>query len=100
MAAVLLILPGFALAQTRSLVVPPGAAVVIAPRGQTAPRPTLAPPTAAQRRFVAKASTGETLSGPSVAVAAGLAAAAGLAVMLGGGGGGGSAASAAPSRTR
>ncbi|WP_232475161.1 hypothetical protein, partial [Neoroseomonas rubea] len=39
-----LVLAGPAWAQTRTLVVPPGDAVVIAPRSQPAPRATLAPP--------------------------------------------------------
>ena len=91
-----------AMAQTRTLVVPAGSAVVIAPRGQAQPRASLAPPTRAQQRLNATAREPDTLTAPGAAAAAGLAGAAALAVILGGGGGssGGGSASAAPSRTR
>ncbi|MBR0671467.1 hypothetical protein, partial [Neoroseomonas soli] len=45
-------LPEPALAQTRTVVVPGGSAVVIAPRGQPAPRATLGAPTRGQARRV------------------------------------------------
>lgn len=79
-----------AVAQTRSVVVPPDSAVVIAPRGQAAPRPHLAPaPRAQQRRMVMVAPGGETLNGPTALAAAGMAAAALAAVIFAGGAGGG-----------
>lgn len=91
-------------AQTRSVVVPAESAVVIAPRGQAAPRPSMAPPTLAQRRFVEAAPQQDTLNAPAAAAVIGLAGAAALAVILGGGGGSSSspagATAAAPSRTR
>jgi len=89
-------------AQTRSVVVPAEATVVIAPRGQAMPRASMAPPTLAQRRFVEAAPQQDTLNAPTAAAAIGLAGAAAVAVILGGGGGGGPAGapSAAPSRTR
>jgi hypothetical protein len=99
------LLPAQALAQTQSVVVPGGSAVVIGPRSQATPRSTLAPPSRPQQRFVFTApQTGETLTGPSAAAAIGLAGAAALAVILGGGSGGssgsGGSTTAAPSRTR
>ncbi len=90
-------------AQTRSVVVPAESAVVIAPRGQAAPRPSMAPPTLAQRRFVEAVPQQDTLNAPAAAAVIGLAGAAALAVILGGGGGSSSpagATAAAPSRTR
>jgi hypothetical protein len=84
------LLPGHALAQTHTVVVPGGPGVVIGPRSQAAPRSSLAPPRRPQQRFVVTNPQGDTLTGPSVAAAAGLAAAAALAVVLGGGSGGGS----------
>ncbi len=89
-----------ALAQTQSLVVPPGSTVVIAPRGQPSARPTMAPPTRSQQRIVMVSPSGDTLTGPTAAAA--------IAVILGGGGGGGggsgggggAAAAGAPARTR
>ncbi|WP_137124045.1 hypothetical protein [Roseomonas sp. HF4] len=98
-----LIVPGVALGQAATVVVPAGSAVVIGPRGQAQPRPSLAPATRTQRRAVmVSRSTGETLAGPTAAAAVGLAGAAAIAVLLGAGGGGGSggSAAAAPSRTR
>jgi hypothetical protein len=97
-----------ALAQTQSLVVPPGSTVVIAPRGQPSARPTMAPPTRSQQRIVMVSPSGDTLTGPTAAAAIGLAGAAAIAVILGGGGGGGggsgggggAAAAGAPARTR
>jgi hypothetical protein len=101
LAALLLAATPPALAEMRTVVVPAGAAVVIAPRGQPAPRPSMAPPTGAQRRLTAASGAEiETLNAPAAAAAIGLAGAAALAVMLGGGGGGGVSPSAAPSRTR
>lgn len=89
-------------AQVQAVVVPSGSAVVIAPRGQAPPRASMAPPRPAQRRMAYTAPGGDTLAGPTAAIAAGLAGAAALAVILGGGTGGGSsgAAPGAPSRTR
>jgi len=93
-----------ALAQTQTVVVPGGSGVVIGPRSQAAPRSTLAPPARPQQRFVVATPEGDTLTGPSVAAAVGLAGAAALAVILGGGSGGGGSgggsATAAASRTR
>lgn len=93
-----------AAAQTRTVVVPAGQAVVIGPRGQALPRPSMAPPTRAQQRLIATAPEADTLTAPGVAAVLGLAGAAALAVMLGGGGGsaggGAPAAAAAPVRTR
>ncbi len=98
------LLPGQALAQTQTVVVPGGQGVVIGPRSHAAPHSTMAPATRPQQRFVVTSPQGDTLTGPSVAAAAGLAAAAALAVVLGGGSGGGSSGggstTAAPSRTR
>jgi hypothetical protein len=99
------LLPAPGLAQTQSVVVPGGSAVVIGPRSQAAPRSTLAPASRPQQRFVVSVpQTGDTLTGPSAAAAIGLAGAAALAVILGGGSGGSSGGSAsttaAPSRTR
>jgi hypothetical protein len=90
------------LAQTRSLVVPPGSAVVIAPRGETAPRTHLAPPPRPQQqRMVMVAPSGETLSGPTAWAAAGMAAAAVAAMIIAGGtgGGGGSSGGSATAST-
>lgn len=105
--AVLSLVANPASAQTRSLVVPPDSAVVIAPRGQPAPRLHLAPaPRPQQQRMVMVAPSGETLSGPSAVAAAGMAAAAIAAVLLaggaggGGGGGGGSATGSAAGTVR
>lgn len=79
-----------AVAQTRSVVVPADSAVVIAPRGQAAPRPHLAPaPRPQQQRMVMVAPSGETLTGPTALAAAGMAAAALAAVIIAGGTGGG-----------
>lgn len=91
-----------AAAQTRTVVVPAGEAVVIAPRGQVLPRPSLAPPSRAQQRLIATVPAQDDLTASGLAAAAGLAGAAALAVMLGGGGGssGGGSTAAAPSRTR
>ena len=99
-AALLWSAPAFA--QTQTVVVPSGSAVVIGPRSHAAPRSTLAPPARPQQRFVVANPQGDTLTGPSVAAAAGLAAAAALAVVLSGGSGagGGGSTTAAPSRTR
>lgn len=89
-AALLAFLASPAMAQTRSLVVPPGSAVVIAPRGETAPRTHLAPPPRAQQqRMVMVSPQGDTLSGPTAWAAAGMAAAAVAAVLFAGGAGGG-----------
>ncbi|GGJ08133.1 hypothetical protein [Neoroseomonas lacus] len=102
--ALLPLLASPALAQTRSLVVPPGSAVVIAPRGEPAPRTHLAPPPRPQQqRMVMVAPSGETLSGPTAWAAAGMAAAAVAAVLFaggaGGGGSGGGSATASASAT-
>jgi hypothetical protein len=104
-ASLAVLAPAQALAQTQSVVVPGGSAVVIGPRSQAVPRSTLAPPSRPQQRFVVTApQTGDTLTGPSAAAAIGLAGAAALAVILGGGSGGssgsGASTTAAPSRTR
>lgn len=97
-------MPAPVLAQTQTVVVPGGSGVVIGPRSQAAPRSTLAPPARPQQRFVVATPQGDTLTGPSVAAAVGLAGVAALAVILGGGSGGGSSGSgsttAATSRTR
>lgn len=99
LAVVLPLLAGApAAAQTRTVVVPATPGVVIPPRGQAMPRPSMAPPTRAQRRAAMPVPEADTLNAPAAAVAIGLAGAAALAVMLGGGGGG--SATAAPSRTR
>ena len=92
-----------ALAQPQTVVVPAGSAVVIAPRGQAMPRPSMAPATRSQRRVVLASPSGDTLTGPSAAVAVGLAGAAAMAVIFGGGssgGGSGGSSTAAPARTR
>jgi hypothetical protein len=104
-ASLSMLLPGQAVAQSQTVVVPGGSAVVIGPRSQAAPRSTLAPPSRPQQRFVVTApQTVDTLTGPSAAAAIGLAGAAAVAVILGGGSGGSSGGSAsttaAPSRTR
>lgn len=99
-AALLLVsaaMPSMAAAQTRTVTVPAGAAVVIAPRGQPAPRATLGAPTRRQARAIARSQPRDDLTAPSAAVGVALAGAAGLAVALAGGGGGG--ASAAPGAT-
>jgi hypothetical protein len=100
----LLLVAGPALAQTQTVVVPGGSGVVIGPRSQAAPRSTLAPAARPQQRFVVTNPQGDTLTGPSIAAAAGLAGAAALAVILGGGSGGGSggggSATGAAARTR
>ena len=96
-----LLAPALALAQTQTVVVPSGSAVVIAPRGQAQPRPSMAPATRSQRRVVLASPSGDTLSGPTAAVAIGLAGAAALAVVFGGGSSGSSgSAAAATTRTR
>ncbi|WP_230165128.1 hypothetical protein [Roseomonas sp. CECT 9278] len=91
-------------AQTQTVVVPGGSGVVIGPRSQAIPRSTLAPPARPQQRFVVATPQGDTLTGPSIAAAVGLAGAAALAVVLGGGSGGGGSGggstTAATSRTR
>jgi hypothetical protein len=89
-AALLSLLPMPAMAQqTRSLVVPPGSAVVIAPRGDPTPRTHFAPPRRSQQQRVRMvAPSGETLSGPNAWAAAGMAAAAAAAVIFAGGAGG------------
>ena len=88
--AVWSVLAGPAAAQTRSVVVPADNTVVIAPRGDAAPRPRLAPaPRPQQQRMVMVAPGGETLSGPTAWAAAGMAAAAVAAMLLAGGAGGG-----------
>ncbi len=103
--AALLLLAGPAGAQTRSVVVPPDSAVVIAPRGEAAPRPRLAPaPRPQQQRMVMTAPGGDTLTGPSALAATGMAAAALAAVLFaggagGGGGGGAASATGSPSGT-
>lgn len=91
-----------AAAQTRTVVVGAGDGVVIAPRGQAQPRPSMAPATRAQQRLTASPPARDDLTAPGATAAVGLAGAAALAVILGGGGGGGGAASAtaAPVRTR
>lgn len=95
-----------AAAQLSTIVVPSGGGVVIGPRGEAFPRPTLAPAPVRRRqpRVVAVAPSGETLSAPGAAAAIGLAAAAGVAVLLGGGGSssgsGGSSGPTATVRTR
>jgi hypothetical protein len=79
-----------ALAQTQSLVVPPGSTVVIGPRSQPAPRPHLGPARPQQRQRLEMVSPqGDTLSGPAAWAAAGMAAAALAAVLFAGGSGGG-----------
>ncbi|MBR0657784.1 hypothetical protein [Neoroseomonas oryzicola] len=92
-----------AAAQMQTVVVPAGPGVVIAPRGQAAPRPSIAPATRAQRRIVT-AEPADTLSAPTAAVAVALVGAAALAVALGGTGGssgsGGGSATGATTRTR
>ncbi|MBR0650947.1 hypothetical protein GXW78_14835 [Roseomonas terrae] len=88
-----------ALAQTGSLVVPPGSTVVIGPRSQPAPRPHLAPARPQQQRMVVVSPQGETLSGPAGWVAAGMAAAALAAVLFAGGSGGGGGGSSGGSAT-
>lgn len=86
-------------AQIRTVVVPVASGVVIAPRGQVAPRPSIAPATRAQRR-VLQAEPADTLAAPTAVTAAALAAAAAVAVLLGGSGGGGGTASASAATTR
>ena len=92
------VIPSIAAAQTRTVTVPAGSAVVIAPRGQPAPRATLGAPTRGQARAIARTQPRDDLTAPSAAAAVALAGAAGLAVALAGGGGGGGA-SAAPGAT-
>ena len=102
LAALLLVsavMPSIAAAQTRTVTVPAGSAVVIAPRGQPAPRVMLGAPTRGQARAIARAQPSDDLTAPSAAAAIALAGAAGLAVALAGGGGGGGGASAAPGAT-
>ncbi len=78
-------------AQMRSLVVPGDSTVVIAPRGEPAPRVRLAPaPRAQQQRMVMVSPGGETLAGPTAFAAAGIAAAAAAAALFAGAGSGGS----------
>jgi len=101
--AALLVATSPALAQTRSLVVPPDSAVVIAPRGAPPPRLHLAPAPRPQQRMVMVAPTGETLAGPSAVAAAGLAAVAAAAALFAGAGGsssGGGSATASTAATR
>ncbi|MBP0464414.1 hypothetical protein J5Y09_10860 [Roseomonas sp. PWR1] len=85
-------------AQTRTVVVPAGDAVVIAPRSQPPPRATLAPPPRTATPRPRSEPVAETLAGPSPLAGLALAGAAGLAAALGGGGGRGGG--GAPSRTR
>ena len=95
--ALILVLLGAspASAQMRSVVVPGDSAVVIAPRGEAAPRVRLAPASRAPRqRVVAVSPTGETLAGPTALAAAGIAAAAAAAALFAGAGTGGSSGSA------
>ena len=96
--ALLPVAPAFA--QTRTLVVPAGEAVVIAPRSQAPPRASFAPPPRSATLRPRSEPVAETLAGPSPLAGLALAGAAALAAALGGGGGGSGATGSAPSRTR
>lgn len=89
-----------ALAQPRTLVVPEGEAVVIAPRSQSPPRTSFAAPPRSAMPSARSEPVSETLAGPSPLAGFALAGAAGLAAALGGGAGGSGATGSAPSRTR
>lgn len=84
----------------QTVVVPAGPGVVIAPRGQAMPRPSIAPASRAQRRLLLEAEPADTLTAPTAAAGLALAGAAALAVALGGTGGGSSGTSATTATTR
>lgn len=106
-AAALLALPAGAGAQTRTVVVPAGEAVVVPPRGSALPRPPASRPLAQRPRLppVAPSSEAGGLNLGGAGAVAGvvlpaIAAAALTAVLSNGGSGGGNHGASGPVRTR